>query len=226
MLAVLSVAGFILKIILCILAALLFLVGLLAFSTAKLKFEHSLGPVFSVKLLGIKFNVTKFLSRRQKQKKTKIVRFTGESFGEFPHKPAKKKKRRKKADHKVGKTTIPKEKKSITEILELVTGILSEISKPLGKCAALRIKRLKITAASDSPDKTAILFGNLNTAAGMLILAAQEFSALTVDDGAVGIYSDFMPGNPRLDADIELSVRIRYVIAVAFKGLKSYLKNK
>lgn len=226
---VLGAVSIILKVLLCIIAVLILLLVILAFSTLTLRLGHSEKTEFKVRLLGISFNVTKFLSRKKKSKKAKTVKFTGENFGEFPEKPSEKKtkkKQRKGAGHKTGASSVPKEKKSVTEILELITDILTEIAEPLGKCAALRIKRLRITAASDSPDKTAVLFGNLNTAAGVLMLVSQKFSVLAVDDGAVGVYSDFLPGSPTLEVDIELSVKIKYVILAAFKGIKSYLKNK
>ena len=157
------------------------------------------------------------------------MHFSGENFGEMPKGKVKDKKKVKKENTAVTETTKAhpkKEKKSVGDFLSLVTDILSEISEELAKCASLDIRKMEITVASDDPYNTALIFGHLNTAAGLVVLAGEKFENFSVKDGAIAIYSDFSAKEITADVEVVLSVKIKHVIVCLFKAIKIYLSNK
>lgn len=224
-----SIPGIILLILVCILAVVIALSVLLVLSTITFIFKYKNNFSLRVKLWFLNLDITKILSRPKKEKTPKILHFSGESFGKIYE--TKSPKTNKKANRSVQAENHPalsqkQNKKSVFEVLDLLRELISDASEPFGKCAHLKVKKLHITAASENPDTTAIMFGHLNTAAGAVMLVAQKFEKLDVCNGAIGVYSDFLATKPSLDADIELKVKTRYAILTAYKILKNYLKNK
>ncbi len=226
MAGVFSVIGLVLLVLLYILASVAVLLAILVFSKVTFIFRHKEIPEFFLKIWFIRLNITKIASREKKVKAPKVVHFSGAKFGEFPVKEKSGKKKKVTDSHIKASPAAAKQKKGIPEILDLVREIIYDCSEPFGKCAVLKIKKLHVTAASESPDKTAILFGHMNTAAASLVLAGERYSKLEIRDGAVGVYSDFVGTKPRLDAEIELILKVRHTLSTVIKALKSYLKNK
>ena len=223
-----SIPGIILIILLCILVTVIALSVLLIFSKITFAFIYKNDFSLFAKLWFFKFNITKIMNRQKKEKEPKILHFSGDNFGELPD---TKSKTTKKSGKPVQSSNHPhvsekKSRKSIPEVLDLLRELITDAAEPFGKCARLKVKKLHVTAASESPDKTAIMFGHLNTAASAVLLAAQKYEKFDVCDGALGVYSDFLATKPSLDANIELEVKTRYAILTAYRILKSYMKNK
>ena len=224
-----SIPGIILLTLLCLLAAIIALSVILIFSRITFAFIYKNDFSLFAKLWILKFNITKMLNSQKKEKEPKILHFSGDNFGELPD--IKSKKITKKSGKPVQSSNHPhvsekKSRKSIPEVLDLLRELITDAAEPFGKCAHLKVKKLHVTAASESPDKTAIMFGHLNTAASAVLLAAQKYEKFDVCDGALGVYSDFLATKPSLDANIELEVKTRYAILTAYRILKSYMKNK
>ena len=222
---ILSIIGLILLILLYILTASVILLALLLISKVTFTFRYNEDFELFFKIWFIHLNITKILSRPKKAKTPKVAHFDGGTFGEIPV-VSKKTAQKKKAGAHSAAPTNKKQKKGVEETLDLLREIINDCSEPFGKCAVLRIKKLYVTAASDSPDKTAIMFGHLNTLASSIVLAGKKFEKFEVYDGAVGVYSDFCGTKPHLDANIELILKVRHTLSTVIKALKSYIKNK
>lgn len=222
---ILSFIGLVLLILLYILTAFVILLTLLVLSKVTFTFRYNENFELFLKIWFIHLNITKILSRPKKNKKPQVAHFDGGTFGEFPAESQKTVQKKKTEAHSAAPVK-KKSKKSIEETLDLLREIINDCSEPFGKCAVLRIKKLCVTAASDSPDKTAIMFGHLNTLASSVVLAGEKFKKFEVCDGAVGVYSDFCGTKPRLDANIELILKVRHTLSIVIKALKSYIENK
>ena len=113
-----------------------------------------------------------------------------------------------------------------SDALELVTNILDDIKDPLKKILKADIKKLYITAASDDPHKTAVLFGNMNTAMGILITVCKKFASFSIDEDNAGVYCDFLSVKPTIDTHIVLTLSLRHIILCGFKAVTEFIKNK
>lgn len=227
----LGIIGTVLLILLCILLFVLALAVLICLSHPKIIIKLKDKPDISASLFFLRFNITKFLSRKKKQKKPKAVHFDGTLFGEFPEKDKKKEKAERKAKS-VTHTVSKAEKKktpvteTVSEYLTLVTDVLDDIREPVKKVLKIDIKKLYLTAAADDPHKTAILFGNMNTAVGSLILVCKKFAVLNINESKTGVYSDFLSAKPRADAHIVLTLSVRHTIICGFKAIMRFINNK
>lgn len=235
---VFGIIGTFFLVILLLILFLLLLLLLICISHPKIIIKYKDKLEIKTKLWFFGFDITKFLSRKKKEKKPKVIHFDGGLFGEFPEEVRnikKKKSAKSDASHafpltkeKSGETgkassTEEKEKKPLTETVSdavgLVTDILDNIKEPLKKVLRADIKRLYITASSDDSHKTAILFGNMNTALGTLILVCKKYAALNIDEEQTGVYSDFLSVKPSVDAHIVLTLSFRHLIICGFKAI-------
>jgi len=227
-----GIVGILLLVLLCLLLAVLTLAVLVCLSHPKIILKYKDKADISASLWFLSFNITKFLSKKKKTKAPKAVHFDGGLFGEFPE--AEKKTKKKKQEHKTTPTHKPekseKEKapftETVSEYLTLVTDILDDIKEPVKKILKVDIKKLHLTAASDDPHKTAILFGNMNTAVGSLILVCKKFAALNINENKTGVYSDFVSSTPKADAHIVLTLSFRHIILCGFKAVMRFINNK
>ena len=228
-----GIIGMILLVLFCILLFILLLAVLICLSHPKIIIRYKDKTDIRASIWFIKFNITKFLSRKKKHKTPKAIHFEGGLFGEFPEKEKKTKK--KKQEHnktsQAHKTVKDKKEKApltetISEYLTLVTDILDDIKEPVKKILKVDIKKLHLTAASDDPHKTAILFGNMNTAVGSLILVCKKFAALNINENKTGVYSDFVSSTPGADAHIVLALSFRHIILCGFKAVMRFINNK
>lgn len=227
-----GIVGMIFLVLLCVLLAVLTLVFLICLSHPKIILKYNDKAEISASLWFLRFNITKFLSRKKKKKAPKAVHFDGGLFGEFPEteKKTKKKKQELRTAHSHKAEKSEKEKapltETVSEYLTLVTDILDDIKEPVKKILKVDIKKLYLTAASDNPHNTAILFGNMNTAVSSLILVCKKFASLKIDENKTGVYSDFASSKPRADAHIVLTLSLRHIILCAFKAVMRLLNNK
>lgn len=222
---VLQFAGILLICLLCVFLFTLAFCIILFLSRISLIFDYSESLDIFLKIWFAKINITKLMSHKKKQKKPEVLHFSGGSFGKFPEKS--KLQKEKAADlHSQKKSGVAKSKKSISETLDFIKELLSELSPYLSKCALVKINRLHLTAASAEAADTAILFGHFNTALSSLILVCKKYSALYINDGCVGVYSDFTTDKPLLDANIEIQFKVKYVGISSFKGIMFFLNSK
>ncbi len=224
-----GIIGTVLSVVLFIILFVVLLLSVVCLSHPKIILKYKDKLEISTKLWFFNFNITKFTSRKKKKKTPKIVHFDGTSFGELPEKTKKKTVQHKKAVQKSFPGTAVKEKKPFTEtaseILELITDILTDISEPLKKILRVDIKRLYITAASDDAHKTALLFGNANTAVGSLIYVCKKFASLDIAEENVGVYSNFCSERSEIDVCVVLTLSIRHTVICGFKALKRFINR-
>lgn len=147
-------------------------------------------------------------------------------------KEKKKKKKKKKAKEKEEEK--PKEKKEkppkytekppltavITAFKDLAVGILTRFAKHI----KLEELRLRVLAASDDAAKTALEYGSLCTAAGMVRAAAEALprtNPLRVD---ISVECDFLAEKPEIDAEICVSIRIWRLVWMALFAAKPLIE--
>ena len=226
-----GIIGNILFVLLLILLAVLLLVTLVCLSRPKLILKLKDSLEISVKLWFIKLNITKMTSKPKKKKKVKIIHFDGTLFGELPPKAEKKSKKKSKkaslpATKKQGQKdadNAEKTKKGVGDYLGLATDILDGIKEPAKKILKVDIKRLYLIAADQDPAKAAVLFGNMNIAAGTLIFVCEKFAAFTIDSDNTGVYSDFTASKHSFDAHIELTLSLRHIVLCGIKAGLTFL---
>ena len=224
-----GIIGTVLMVFLLVILFAVLLLSVVCLSHPKIILKYKDKPEISAKLWFLKFNITKFMSRKKKKKEPKKIHFDGTRFGELPEKTEKKPVKPQKTAQKKSPAVPVKEKKPFSEtasgILELITDILEDISEPLKKILRVDIKRLYITVASDDAHKTALLFGNANTALGSLLYVCNNFAHLDIDEENVGIYSDFCSGKTEIDVCIVLTLSIRHTVICGFKAFKRFLNR-
>ena len=237
----LGIIGTFFLVLLFLILFLLAMLILICISHPKIIIKYKDKLEIKAKLWFFGFNLTRFLSRKKKDKKPKVIHFDGGLFGELPE--DKKKGKKKKSGKSSAQHTLSgkreksaggvseaspeeKEKKPLTETvsdaLELVTDILDDVKEPLKKVLKADIRKLYITAASDDPHKTALLFGRLNTAMGVLIFVCKKYASLSIDESKAGIYSDFLAAKPGIDAHIVLTLSFRHIVICGVKGIKRF----
>lgn len=227
-----GIIGMILLVLFCILLFILLLAVLICLSHPKIIIRYKDKTDIWASVWFIKFNITKFLSRKKKHKTPRAIHFEGGLFGEFSEKEKKKKKGKEKHKTALSDNAVKTEKEktplteTVSEYLTLVTDILDDIKEPVKKILKVDIKKLHLTAASDDPHKTAILFGNMNTAVGSLILVCKKFASLSINESKTGVYSDFVSTTPGADAHIVLTLSFRHIILCGFKAVMRFINNK
>ena len=180
-----------------------------------------------------RINLLRFLGRK-KTVKIKPVPFTGERFGEFPaseetdaasrrKKPKKAAEASEKPEKGIHGELKKAKKRSIGELLELLTDILRDASERLGAYATLRVRKLYVTAAAPEAADTAVLFGTLNAAVGTLLHVCGRYRMTQIDTEHLGVYADFTATKPRLSLDAELYMPTARWIALAFSAIKRYI---
>ena len=170
-------------------------------------------------------------ARKQKPKKTKLLRYTKSYglFGEAPVHPKKNAKVKKADAHKKSPSKVsqkPQEKTDIPALLGRICDFLAEAFTLLSGDGRIRIRRLVLTAAGAEPSDTALLFGHMNTALALLWQTSDRFERLDTTDAEIGVYADFQAEAAQMEADIELNFRTWVLTRVAFDAVKTYLAVK
>ncbi|MBR5263451.1 MAG: hypothetical protein IKV50_02025 [Clostridia bacterium] len=138
---------------------------------------------------------------------------------EAPPKKKKKKPAKKQAPEKEEKkketpkkyTETPALTAIITAFKDLVLGILGRFAKHL----RLEMLRLRVLVASDDAAKTAMEYGAVCTAAGLVVTAAEALPRTNPKTVDVRIECDFLAETPEIDAEICLSIRIWRIVWMA-----------
>ncbi len=183
-----------------------------------------------------------------KPKKNKLRHYDGGSFGSFYDGNGTERKKERKAGHKAGKTvspassaassentgkgthpraSLPPEKtKEPKSALSFVRAMLEDVFPPFRRYARLRVRKLHVVAADKSPDRTALLFGELNTACASLLYVCRRYEICRIDEENVAVYSDFSRDKPYCSFSVTLDLFVFQLLIIAVKALRSYLKNK
>ncbi|MBO4343270.1 MAG: hypothetical protein J5844_01295, partial [Clostridia bacterium] len=179
----------------------------------------------------LKLNIKKLVFGKKK-KKAKKIKFDGNFDlldGKIKEKP-KKDKNHKFADgndkEKTAETGKNVGKKPITEVIQTYTDLFSDTFSVFAKYAKLKVSKLKITVSSPEPDKTALLFGNANTAMSAFLYVCRRYRFLEINEKNVGIYSDFLENKPKADVKVSLSLLGYQALICAVSALNVYNKIK
>lgn len=162
----------------------------------------------------------------------KSMKEAKEEAEEYAKEKKKKKKKKKKAAEKEEEK--PKEKKEkppkytekpslttiITAFKDLAVGILTRFAKHI----KLEELRLRVLAASDDAAKTALEYGSLCTAAGMVQTAAEALPRTNPKKVNISVECDFLAEKPEIDAEICVSIRIWRLVWVALFAAKPLME--
>lgn len=143
-------------------------------------------------------------TKKKKKKKT----------GKKPAKAAKKKEKPLKYTEKPALTEI------ITAFKDLAVGILTRFAKHI----KLEELRLRVLAASDDAAKTALEYGSLCAAAGMVQTAAEALPRTNPKKVYIAVECDFLADKPEVDAEIRVSIRIWRLVWMALFAAKPLME--
>lgn len=161
----------------------------------------------------------------------KSMKEAKEEAEEYAKEKKKKKKKKKKAAEKEEK---PKEKKEkppkytekpslttiITAFKDLAVGILTRFAKHI----KLEELRLRVLVASEDAAKTALEYGSLCTAAGMVQTAAEALPRTNPKKVNISVECDFLAEKPEIDAEICVSIRIWRLVWMALFAAKPLME--
>ena len=127
------------------------------------------------------------------------------------------------------KEKAPKEKNEKTDILSLITllkKIVIDIMKKIKRFLRIRVSGFDITIATEEAGKTAVLYGAVGGTADMIFgLFENAFDFKFTKDAKTGIRTDFLSDKPKADLDIDFSINIMQIFAMAFSALLIYIRN-
>jgi hypothetical protein len=172
----------------------------------------------------------------EKEKRPNPRRFTRKGLERQILKERKKqaKQKKKKADKaakKQAEKTAPKpaqkKKMSVTEIIELVTLLVSKLLSSLSRRLRIDVKKLHVTVATGDAASTAILYGAASAAmAGLTEAIRLNVRTSLPDTENGGVYADFVGNSSRVDIDIVLSMRVIGILSTLITLAYNYLKKQ
>jgi len=134
-----------------------------------------------------------------------------------------------KKQKKEQKKQLPKDKKSIAEILDLVHMVLKLVRAVIGRFMRhLRIKlvRLHVVVATGDAASTAIGYGAVTQAVNVLFPLLEKVRPLEkLQNVDVLVTSDFTKDAPELDVNIEFSLALWHIFSVAFAALGAFIRH-
>ena len=140
------------------------------------------------------------LTQRKKQKRPKAVQ----------------KKTKKKKEKPLKYTEKPPLTRVISAFRDLVMGLL----RSLGRHLKLEELRLRVLVASPDAAQTALEYGAVCTAAGLVQTAAEGLHRTDPRDVHIQVECDFLAETPEIDAEICLSVRVWRLAVIALKSVR------
>ena len=147
-----------------------------------------------------------------------------------PKKPKKEKKSRKEKHgkkEKDDKAKKPKRKLGLSSLLELAKIGLHALNR-FRISIRVDLFRLRFIMASDDPYTTAMTYGYVQTAVGVLTPKLRR--AFTVRDSHVEMGTDFLAEKPEIEARLVLTIRIGRIFGVLFatgwEFLRFYIRQK
>lgn len=127
------------------------------------------------------------------------------------------------------KEKTPREKNEKTDILSLITllkKIVIDIMKKIKRFLRIRVSSFDITIATEEAGKTAVLYGAVGGVADMIFeLFENAFDFKFTKDAKTGIRTDFLSDKTKADIDIDFSINIMQIFAMAFSALFIYIRN-
>ena len=127
------------------------------------------------------------------------------------------------------KEKAPKEKNEKTDILSLITllkKIVIDIMKKIKRFLRIRVSGFDITIATEEAGKTAVLYGAVGGTADMIFgLFENAFDFKFTKDAKTGIRTDFLSDKTKAEIDIDFSINIMQIFAMAFSALFIYIRN-
>ena len=123
-----------------------------------------------------------------------------------------------------------KEKKSVSDILGLVSQILAAVKGlfgSFGKHLRIEAVRLHVTVASEDAAKTALLYGAVcQSAAYLLEILSSVTNFKAKDREQIRIDADFLSEKSTADVHLIFRLRVWHVFAMLFSALGGFLKKR
>ncbi len=141
----------------------------------------------------------------------------------------KQQKKQKKQAEKLEKKNLPKKKKSLDDILDMISmvkDILSVVLKRFFGHLRVDIARLKINVAMQDAAMTAIAYGAVCDALTHLLPLLEQLKGFDTPDASdISVNADFLSDKLTADLKISLSLRVWHVFHVAFAALWQLIKH-
>ncbi|MCQ2435978.1 MAG: hypothetical protein MJ101_03635 [Clostridia bacterium] len=138
-----------------------------------------------------------------------------------------KKKPKKKKPGQSGDTVKKKKKVDIISTVQLITTLVGDLLKRIGKYARVTLYSYDVCIASDDAAKTAVLYGAVSAAAQIFIDTLSEFRFFrTKCYGNSGVRVDFLATETSCDISLGVSLSPVGALAIAVSLGLDYVKNK
>ncbi len=141
----------------------------------------------------------------------------------------KKQKQLEKHNKKLGHPT--KEKRSLSENLDIVRLILEAVARYFGKGIHVKVTRIRITVASDDAAKTAVMYGAVSAAVAWILEFLEQKAHLKYkgegDDpeNDVSVIADFTAEKPTADLKLSLRVHVWPLITSGVRAVYKIISN-
>ena len=172
----------------------------------------------SVRILGIpiqlvpskkkKVKLSDYSPRKRAKYEEKQRRLAAEKAKKKAEKKAKKEaeKAKRKADRASGKR---KNKKPLSEIIEMIADLIKIAFSRFGKHFRIRIARLHIAVGSEDAAKTAILYGTISQAVCYLAAILDSTNTLrNPQKSDIDIHADYLSEKMTVDIEIGFSMKV------------------
>ncbi len=145
-------------------------------------------------------------------------------------KEKKRLKKKQKSDKKKSAKQAPKEKKSLSEILGIIStvkSIVGVVTKRFFGHLKVKVARLKITVATGDAASTAIAYGAVSQAAMYLYELLEPLKGFTFPkENQTEITCDYLSDKSTIDIKISFSLRVWHLFHVAFGALGELIRYK
>ena len=157
----------------------------------------------------------------------KILFFKIHLVGENAPKHTKKKRKGKKKakSKKKGDGEKPKKKKSISDILDILSLVKLLLTK-LFKYLRIKVARFNIKVATGDPATAAIAYGAVNGALSALYpLLERSKNVKGVKKAEINVVCDFFADRPEADIKLSFTLRTWHAISILLSAAIGYAKN-
>lgn len=114
---------------------------------------------------------------------------------------------------------------AVNEIADIVKSICSEFGKLLKHIRVNKFS-LAINVASDDPAVTAVEYGSICAVVYPMVRLIEANTKFNHKSTKVDVNSDFVSTSPSLDFDVEIKIRLVFILAAALKIFIKLVKNK
>ncbi len=138
----------------------------------------------------------------------------------------KPKKKKKKTGGGAGASEVPSEGAGVSEVLKFLKEFAGKIIGLAKKYLRVDLVKLCVTAASDDPARTAVLYGALTPVfLGLHELLTSVKNFRLHRNTHVSLHADFTAAKPSAEIDLTFSVRAWQAIAIAGSLLLEYVRR-